>query len=48
MSTSVNGNLGASCDFWDEDDEEEDGPPIIRVEEQEWLEVIQNLLTLYL
>ena len=48
VSSSVNGILGASYDFWDEDDEEEDGPPIIRVEEQEWLEVIQNLLTMYL
>ena len=37
-----------SYDFWDEDDEDEDGHPIIRVEEQEWLEVIQNLLTVYL
>ena len=26
VSTSVNGILGASCDFWDEDKEEEDGP----------------------
>ena len=47
-STSANGILGASYGFWDEDEEEEDGPPIIRVEEQEWLEVIQNLLTMYL
>ena len=49
VSTSVNGILGASCDFWDEDEkeEDEDGHPIIRVEEQEWLEVIQNLLTMY-
>ena len=32
----------------DEDEEEEDGHPIIRIEEQEWLEVIQNLLTMFL
>ena len=48
VSSSVNGILGASYDFCDEDEEEEDGHPIIRVEEQEWLEVIQNLLTMYL
>ena len=48
VSTSVNGILGANSDFEEEDEEEEDGPPIIRVEEQEWLEVIQSLLTLYL
>ena len=45
VGTSVNGILGASYDFWDEDEEDEDGPPIIRVEEQEWLEIIQHLLT---
>ena len=44
VGTSVNGILGASCDFWYED-EDEDGHPIIRVEEQEWLEIIQHLLT---
>ena len=48
VSTSVKGILGASYDFWDEDEEEEDSPPIVRVEEQEWLEVIQNPLTMYL
>ena len=48
VSSSVNGILGASCDFWDEDEEEEDEPPIIPVEEQDWLEVISNLLTTYL
>ena len=48
VSTSVSGVLGASYDFWDEGEEEEDGPPIIRVEEQEWLEVIQNPLTIFL
>ena len=26
VSTSVNGILGAGCEFWDEDEEEEDGP----------------------
>ena len=36
--------MGASYDFWDEDDEDEDGPPIIRVEKQEWLEIFQHLL----
>ena len=39
---------GFLCASWDEDEEEEDGHPIIRVEEQEWLEVIQNPLTVYL
>ena len=48
VSTCVNGILGASCEFWDEDEEEEDGLPIIRVEEQEWFGVIQNQLTMYL
>ena len=48
VGTSVNGILGASYEFWDEDEEDEDGAPIIRVEEQEWLEIIQNLLTMYL
>ena len=43
VGTSVSGILGASYEFWDE--EEEDGPLIIRVEEQEWLEIIKNLLT---
>ena len=33
VSTSVNGILGASYDFWDEDEEDVDGSPIIRVEE---------------
>ena len=42
VSTSVNGILGASYDFWDEDEEEEDGLPIIRVEEQEWLELCRS------
>ena len=35
VSTSVNGILGASYDFLDRDEEDEDGPRIIRVEEQE-------------
>ena len=39
------GILGACYDFWDEDEEDEDGTPIIRVEEHEWLEIIQHLLT---
>ena len=39
MGTSVDGILGASCDFWDEDEKDADGLPIIRVEEQEWLEI---------
>ena len=26
VSTSADGILGASCDFWDEDEEDEDGP----------------------
>ena len=42
----MNGILGASCEFWDEDEEEEDGPSIIRVEEQEWFEIIQNQFTM--
>ena len=32
------GILGECCSFWDE--EEEDGPPIFRVEEQEWFEIV--------
>ena len=48
VGTSVNGIVGASYEFWDEDEEDEDGPPIIRVEEQEWPEIIQNLLTMNL
>ena len=39
----MNGILGACYDFWDADEEDEDG--IIRVEEQEWLETIERLLT---
>ena len=41
VGTSVSGILGASVDFWDEDEDEEDedGHPIIRVDE---------LLTMYL
>ena len=44
----MNGILGARYDFWDEDEEVEEGSPFIRVEEQEWLEVIHNMLTTYL
>ena len=44
MSTSVNGILGASCGFCDEDEEDEDGPPTIRVDQQEWFDVSQNQL----
>ena len=46
VSANVNGNLGECHSFWNE--KEEDGPPIIRVEEQEWFEIIQNLLTMFL
>ena len=27
VGTGVNGILGASCELWDEDEEDEDGPP---------------------
>ena len=40
VGTSVKRILGASYEFRDE--EEEDGPPIIRVEDQEWLEITDN------
>ena len=42
VSTSVSWILGECYSFWDE--EEEDGLPIIRVEEQEWFEIMQNQL----
>ena len=48
VGTCVSGILGASNDFWDEDEEDEDGPPIIRVDEEEWLENVQLLFTVYL
>ena len=46
LSTDVSWNLGECYSFWDE--EEEDGPPMIRIEEQDWFEIIQNQLTMYL
>ena len=45
VRTSVSGTLDASYDFCDEN---EDGPPIIRVDVQEWLETVQQLPTMYL
>ena len=48
VSTDAYGILGEWYSFWDEDEEEEDGPPIIRIEEQDWFEIIQNQLTMYL
>ena len=42
VRTSVSGTLDASYDFCDEN---EDGPPIIRVDVQEWLETVQQLPT---
>ena len=41
----MSGILGAGYDFWDEDEEDEDGPATIRVDEQEWLDIVQQLLT---
>ena len=41
----MSGILGASYDFWNEDEEDEDSAPIIGVDEQEWLEIVQQLLT---
>ena len=45
LSTDVSRILSECYSFWDE--EEEDGPPIIRFEEQDWFEIIQNQLTMY-
>ena len=46
VTTCVSWILGECYSFWD--DEKEDGPPIIRVEQQEWIEMIQTQFVMYL
>ena len=46
VSTDASQILGECYSFWD--DEDEDGPPIIRTEEQDWFKIIRNQLTVYL
>ena len=46
LSTDVSRILGECYSFWEE--EEEDGPPIIRIEEQDSFDIILNQFTMYL
>ena len=46
LSTDVSGILGECHSFWRE--EEENGHPITRIEEQDLFEIIQSQLTMYL
>ena len=45
-TTLFPGILGERHSIWDK--EEEDGPPTIRIEEQDWLEIIRNQLSMCL